>query len=149
MKTQYTKLNETIRLWEKRHEALKKKIYEEYRAKIIDVLSKKERNSIGQIEAVLERFVDGMSNMSHKEAVLQKQVKLKIKARKTNQQLREKIKELDFLVETKKGICSRDPVKLLYNDNEIEWQETLKREAEFLTLTAEHQRIKEELQSVI
>ena len=122
MKTQYTKLNETIRLWERRHDALKKKIYEEYRAKIIDVLSKKEKNTISQLEAVLERFVDGMSNLSHKEAVLHKEVRLKQKARKTNQQLSEKIKELDYIVETKKGPCSREPVKLLYNENEVEWQ---------------------------
>lgn len=41
MKTQYKKLNETIRLCEQKHEILKKKIYEEYRAKIIEVLNKK------------------------------------------------------------------------------------------------------------
>ena len=56
--------------------------------------------------------------------------------------------ELNFLLQSKKGHCSRDPVKLLYNESEVEWQESLKREAELLTSTAELQRLREELEVV-
>jgi hypothetical protein len=84
-----------------------------------------------------------MSNLSHKEAVLQKEVKLKQNARKTNVELKEKVSELNSLLQSKKGYCSREPLKMVFNETEIEWQESLKREAEFLTLTAEYQRLKE------
>jgi hypothetical protein len=63
---------------------LKKKIYEEYRAKIIEVLGKRDKSTISQLELTLERFIDGMSNLSHKEAVLHKEVKLKHNARRQN-----------------------------------------------------------------
>lgn len=36
----------------------------------------------------------------------------------------------------------------MYSEGELEWQECLKREAEFLTLSAENQRMKEELSLV-
>jgi len=55
------------------------------------VLNKKEKSSISQLEIILERFIDGMSNLSHKEAVLQKEVKLKQNARRTNAELKEKV----------------------------------------------------------
>lgn len=55
-----------------KYDLLKKKIYEQYRAKIIEVLNKKDRNSISQLEVTLERFIEGMSNLSHKEAILRK-----------------------------------------------------------------------------
>jgi hypothetical protein len=92
-------------------------------------LSKKEKNSISQLEATLERFIEGMSNLSHKEAVLHKEVKLKQNARKQNVELKEKVNSLNQLLQTKKGYCTRDPMKVLYNEPEIEWQESLKREA--------------------
>ena len=53
MRNQYKKLNDHIRLLEQKYDLLKKKIYGEYRAKIIDMLSKKDKNSISQIEATL------------------------------------------------------------------------------------------------
>jgi hypothetical protein len=85
-----------------------------------------------------------MSNLSHKEAVLNKEIKLKHNARRQNSDLKGKVNELNCLLQSKKGYCSRDPIKLLYNETEMEWQESLKREAELLTLTAEYQRLKEE-----
>lgn len=60
-----------------KYDLLKKKIYEEYRSKIIEVLNKKDKNNISQLEVTLQRFIEGMSNLSHKEAILKKQVKLK------------------------------------------------------------------------
>jgi hypothetical protein len=60
-----------------------------------------------------------MSNLSHKEAVLHKEIKLKQNARKQNSELKEKVNELNFLLQSKKGHCSRDPVKLLYNETEL------------------------------
>lgn len=49
MKSQYKKLNDALKLSEQKYDLLKKKIYEEYRARIIDVLNKKEKNSISQL----------------------------------------------------------------------------------------------------
>lgn len=118
MRNQYKKLNDHIRLCEQKYELLKKKIYEEYRAKIIEVLSKKEKNSLPQLEATLERFVEGMSNLSHKEAVLHKEVKLKQNARKQNVELKEKVNSLNQLLQTKKGYCTRDPLKMICNDGD-------------------------------
>jgi len=87
-----------------------------------------------------------MANLSHKEAILHKEVRLKQQARKNNTELKHKIQELNQMVNVKKGYCSRDPLKVYTNDQiELDWQETLKREAEFLTLTAEHQHMKEQL----
>ena len=77
-----------------------------------------------------------MSNLSHKEAVLHKEIKLKQNARKQNNELKGKVNELNYLLQSKKGTCTRDPIKLLYNETEVEWQESLKREAQLLTLTA-------------
>ena len=77
----------------------------------------------------MERFIDGMSNLSHKEAVLHKEIKLKQNARKQNNELKGKVNELNYLLQSKKGTCTRDPIKLLYNETEVEWQESLKREA--------------------
>jgi len=68
------------------------------------VLNKKEKSSISQLEIILERFIDGMSNLSHKEAVLQKEVKLKQNARRTNAELKEKV-----------TYCSREPLKVIFN----------------------------------
>jgi hypothetical protein len=58
---------------------LRVQIYQEYRSRIIDLISKKDRDEItlGRIEAVLERFVDGLGNTSHKQAVMAKEVRLK------------------------------------------------------------------------
>ena len=72
MKSQYKKLNEAMKLSEQKFDLLKKKIYEEYRARIIDNLNKKDKQSIDQLETILERFIDGLANLSHKEAVLHK-----------------------------------------------------------------------------
>lgn len=49
MKNQYKKLNDALKLSEQKYDLLKKKIYEEYRARIIDFLNKKEKNSISQL----------------------------------------------------------------------------------------------------
>lgn len=144
MKSQYKKLNDALKLSEQKHDFLKKKIYQEYRARIIEALNKKEKNNIAQLQTTLERFIDNMSNLSHKEAVLNKEIKLKQNARKQNSELKEKVNELNLLLQSKKGYCSRDPVKMLYNETELEWHESLKREAELLTLTAEYQRLKEQ-----
>jgi hypothetical protein len=89
-----------------------------------------------------------MSNLSHKEAVLHKEVKLKQHARKQNVELKEKVSSLNHLLQTKKGYCTRDPLKLIVSEAEAEWQDSLKREAELLTLSAEYQRLKEEFDLV-
>jgi hypothetical protein len=68
-----------------------------------------------------------MSNLSHKEAVLHKEIKLKQNARRQNSELKGKVSELNFLLQSKKGQCSRDPVKLVFQESELEWQESLKR----------------------
>ena len=68
-----------------------------------------------------------MSNLSHKEAVLHKEVKLKQHARKQNIELKEKVTSLNHLLQTKKGYCTRDPLKLLYAEAQQEWQDSLKR----------------------
>ena len=115
MKSQYKKLNEAIKFEEQKFQLLKKKIYEEYRSRIIDNLNKKDRHSVNQIETILERFIDGLSNLSHKEAVLNKQIKLKKSARRQNSQLKQKVNELNYLLQEKKGHCTRDPIKLIYN----------------------------------
>lgn len=144
MRSQYKKLNDAVKLQEQKYELLKRKIYEEYRAKIVDILGKKEKG-LAQLESTLERFIEGMSNMSHKEALLQREVKLKQNARKQKLELRERVNELSSLLHTRKGCCSRDPPRLpLPHPADIDWQESLKREAEFLSLSAEHQRLKEE-----
>ena len=49
MKSQYKKLNEAMKLSEQKFDLLKKKIYEEYRARIIDNLNKKDKHSIAQL----------------------------------------------------------------------------------------------------
>ena len=49
MKSQYKKLNEAIKFEEQKFDLLKKKIYEEYRSRIIDNLNKKDRHSVQQI----------------------------------------------------------------------------------------------------
>ena len=49
MKGQYRKLSEALKLCEHKYDLLKKKIYEEYRSRIIDNLNKRERHTIGQI----------------------------------------------------------------------------------------------------
>jgi hypothetical protein len=77
-----------------------------------------------------------MSNLSHKEAVLQKEVKLKQHARRQNIELKEKVTSLNHLLHTQKGYCTRDPLKVLVSEAEQEWQDSLKREAELLTLSA-------------
>lgn len=82
MKNQYKKLHEALKLSEEKHGLLKKKIYDEYRARLIAQLEKKDKTSIHQVQATLERFIDSLSNLSHKEAVLAKEVKLKQSARK-------------------------------------------------------------------
>ena len=74
-------------------------------------LEKKDKNSIGQIEATLERFIEGLSNLSHKEAVMAKEVRLKQSARKESHNLREKVKELSIMLESKR-YCSREPLKI-------------------------------------
>ena len=146
MKSQHKKLSEAVKLSEQRFELLKKKIYDEYRTRVIENLNKKDKHSIGQLETLLERFIEGMGNLSHKEAVLQKESRLKQAARKQNAQLKGKVTELNYLLQERKGACSRDPLRVVYNEMEVEWQESLKREAEMLTLSAENNRMKEELQ---
>lgn len=44
MKNQYRKLFDSLKLSEEKYEVLRKKIYEEYRARIIDLISKKDRD---------------------------------------------------------------------------------------------------------
>jgi hypothetical protein len=49
MKSQYKKLNEAIKLSEQKFELLKKKIYEEYRSRIVDTLNKKDKHTLAQL----------------------------------------------------------------------------------------------------
>jgi uncharacterized membrane protein len=49
MRSQYKKLNDHIKLNEQKHELLKRKIYEEYRAKIVEALGRKEKGSLQQL----------------------------------------------------------------------------------------------------
>jgi ribonuclease HII len=53
MKTQFKKMHDSLKLSEEKHHLLKKKIYEEYRARIIDILCKKDKQSIAKIESTL------------------------------------------------------------------------------------------------
>lgn len=118
MKAQYKKLYDSLKLSEEKHEILRKKIYEEYRSRIIDLISKKDRDeyTVAKIEAVLERFVDGLGNTSHKEAVLAKEVKLKQEARKEASLYKDKLAAAVKTIEgmgTKKGnTCVREPVRV-------------------------------------
>lgn len=63
-------------------------------------MSKKDRDerTISKVEATLERFIDGLANLSHKEAVLAKEVKLKQAARKEAGALKEKVNNLNMLL---------------------------------------------------
>ena len=47
--------------------------------------------------------------------MLHKEIKLKKSARRQNSQLKEKVSELNYLLQEKKGHCTRDPIKLIYN----------------------------------
>ena len=49
MRNQYKKLNDHIKLAEHKHELLKRKIYEEYRARIVEALGKKDKQGIQQV----------------------------------------------------------------------------------------------------
>lgn len=44
MKSQYKKLYDALKLNEDKYEILKKKIYEEYRSRLIDLMAKKDRD---------------------------------------------------------------------------------------------------------
>ena len=59
MKSQYKKLYDALKLNEDKYVILKKNIYEEYRVRLIELLSKKDRDerTVGKIEATLERFI--------------------------------------------------------------------------------------------
>ena len=100
MKNQYKKQYDALKLNEEKYEILKKKVFEEYRSRLIDLLSKKDRDerTLGKVEATLERFIEGLSNMSHKEAGLAKEIKLKQAARKEAGALREKVNNLNMLL---------------------------------------------------
>lgn len=113
MKAQFKKLNETIQLCHEKYELLKKKVYNEYRSKLSDLLGKKDRSQLPRLEQLLEKFVEGLANTSHKEAMLSKEVRKKLELRRENEQLKGKVGELQHILQDKKGICTRDPVKIL------------------------------------
>ena len=66
MKAQFKKINETIQLCHEKHELLRKKVYNEYRSKLSDLLGRKDRSQLPRLEQLLEKFVEGLSNTSHK-----------------------------------------------------------------------------------
>ena len=49
MRSQYKKLHESLKLSNEKFTILKKKIYEEYRHRIVDLLSKKDKETIIKI----------------------------------------------------------------------------------------------------
>lgn len=102
MRNQFKKLNEALLISQSKFDLLRKKIYEQYRSRIISILTEKEKNEniskILKLESVLERFVQGLANKSHKEAILSKQVKLKQEARKEASVLKEKCGYLNNLL---------------------------------------------------
>ena len=54
MKNQYKKLFDALKLNEQKYELLKKKIYEEYRARLIEIFGQKEKeNQVQQLEKTL------------------------------------------------------------------------------------------------
>lgn len=55
-------------------------------------------SKLSRVEAVLERFVQGLANKSHKEAILSKEVRLKQEARKEAGTLKEKVGFLNQLL---------------------------------------------------
>ena len=57
--------------------------------------------------------------------------------------LKEKIGNLNQLLENKKGYCSRDPVKVFGCANDPEWHDNIRLEAKMLTFEAENGRLLE------
>lgn len=49
MKNQYKKLYDSVKFNEEKYSILKKKIYEEYRGRIIELLIKKDKPSINKV----------------------------------------------------------------------------------------------------
>ena len=117
MKNQYKHLHDALKLSEDKHGLLKKKIYHEYRSRLVSQLEKKDKNSIHQVEATLERFIESLANLSHKEAILGKETRLKLASRKEASNLREKLKEMTSMLEMKRGYCSREPLKIWMPEN--------------------------------
>ena len=52
MKNQYKKLHDTLSISQEKFEILKKKIYEEFRSRIIGILNAKEKDTVGKIAKV-------------------------------------------------------------------------------------------------
>lgn len=53
MRNQYKKLNDTLAISQEKYEILKRKIYEEYRSRIIGILTTKEKiDNIGRINKI-------------------------------------------------------------------------------------------------
>lgn len=84
MRIQFKRLNETIQLSHDKYDLLKRKVYKEYRSKLVDLIGKKDKTLISRIEQLLERFIDGLANTSHKEALLAKEIKKKLEFKKEN-----------------------------------------------------------------
>ena len=53
---------------------------------------------------------------------------------------------MTLLLESKKGYCSRDPVRIWVPESEFDWTENLKLEAQLLTHDSELHRLREELE---
>jgi hypothetical protein len=66
MKVQFKKLNETIQLCHEKYDLLKRKVYNEYRTKLSELIGKKDRSLLPRIEQLLEKFIENLSNTSHK-----------------------------------------------------------------------------------
>ncbi len=122
MKTQYRKMYDAIKFSEEKFNIFKDKVYQEYRAKIIEIINKKDKQAVHKLETVLERYIDYMGNVAHKDALLNKEVKLKNQARREVNQMKDKNNQLVQILESKKGYCSRDQLKVIINEKDQDWE---------------------------
>jgi hypothetical protein len=143
MRAQSKKMNEALKLSEEANRLLKAKIYEEYRVRLIELMNKKgDENTVGKVEAVLERFVDGLANMSHNQAVLAKEVKLKQEARREASLLKSKLATLSKAQD--QGERRAQSKSVSKAGKETAWLDCLKAEARMLTLEAENSKLLQE-----
>lgn len=93
---------------------LKRKVYNEYRFRIVQLLNGK-TTDVRKLETLLERLIEGLSNLSHKEAMLHRNSKKHQESLKQNKALKHRIHELDWLLgEKTTAPCTRSPVQVLY-----------------------------------
>ena len=90
MRSQYSRLQTALHFSNEKYEVIKKKVYNEYRFRIVNLLNGK-ATDINRLEVLLERFVEGLNNLSHKEAMLHRNSKKHQESLKQNKALRHRI----------------------------------------------------------